>query len=161
MSDASATPGFRITGWHVLAIVTGFFAVVIGVDVTFAVLAYRTYPGEVSVTPYEDGILYNRTIAQLDRQAKLGWQAAAAAEPGAVTLIVRDKADRPVQGLKVVGKLERPATETGRLTPRFAETAPGRYEGKLGHMAGTWDFSAEAHDGQGRVFVAERRLTWP
>ena len=161
MSDAAQRTGFRITGWHVLAAVVGFFAIVIAVDVSFAVAAYRTFPGEVSVTPYEDGILYNKTLAQLAAQEKLGWRAAAAAEHDAVVLIVRDKADRPVRGLAVTAKLERPATEAGRLTPRFAETAPGRYEARLPDVTGAWDLTAEARDVHGRLFVAERRLTWP
>lgn len=160
MTAAAARTGFRLTGWHVLAAVVGFFAVVIAVDVSFAVAAYRTFPGEVSVTPYEDGILYNKTLAQLSAQEKLGWRAAAAAERDAVVVIVRDKADRPLSGLKLTAKLERPATETGRLTPRFAETAPGRYEARLPAVSGAWDLTAEARDAQGHLFVAERRLTW-
>jgi len=161
MSEVPAQPGFRFTGWHALASVVGFFAVVIGVDVSFAVAAYRTFPGEVSVTPYEDGIVYNQTLAQLAAQEKLGWKAAAAAEPGAVVLIVHDRTGAPVRGLKVAGKLERPATETGRLTPSFSETAPGRYEARLGRETGTWDLTARARDDRGRLFMAERRLTWP
>ena len=138
--------GFRITGWHVLAGMVGFFGVVIAVDVTFAVLAYRTHPGQVSVTPYEDGILYNRHIAQLDAQAKLGW---------------RDQAGRPIRGLALSARMERPATEAGRLTPRFVETAPGRYEADVGRLFGAWDLTVEAKDASGDDFLLERRLTWP
>lgn len=161
MSDLPAPRGFRITGWHVLAAVVGFFGVVIAVDVSFAVMAVRTFPGEVSVTPYEDGLLYNRKLAQIAAQEKLGWRAAAAAEPGAVLLIVEDRAGAPVRGLRISGKLERPATESGRLHAVFAETAPGRYEARVAHETGAWDLTAEAHDAAGRLFIAERRLTWP
>ncbi|MCW5759840.1 MAG: FixH family protein, partial [Phenylobacterium sp.] len=72
-ADTPARPGIR--GWHVLAGVSAFFAVIIAVDASFAVLAIRTFPGQVSVTPYEDGLLYNRHIAQLEAQARLGWRA--------------------------------------------------------------------------------------
>ncbi|MBS0332957.1 MAG: FixH family protein, partial [Proteobacteria bacterium] len=73
MTDvAAAEPtGFRLRGWHVLAMVVGFFTVVIAVDTSFAVMAYRTHPGEVSVTPYEDGLIYNRKLAQLRAQETL------------------------------------------------------------------------------------------
>lgn len=161
MTQAADRPGFRLTGWHVLAIVTGFFAVVIAVDVSFAVAAYRTFPGEVSVTPYEDGILYNKTLAQLAAQEKLGWRAAAAAEHDAVVVFLRDQADKPLRGMTLTAKLERPATEAGRLTPQFHETAPGRYEARLPDVSGAWDLTAEARDAHGHLFVAERRLTWP
>ena len=44
----SPSPGFRFTGWHLLASVSAFFAVVIAIDVTFTVFAVRTFPGQVS-----------------------------------------------------------------------------------------------------------------
>ncbi len=152
--------GFRLNGWHVLAGVSAFFAVVIGVDTTFAVLAYRTFPGQVSVTPYEDGLIYNRHIAQMEAQDRLGWRAAAAAEPGQVALSVVDRAGRPLSGLQISGKLERPATETGRIVLRFEEAAPGRYLAATGRLSGAWDLTAEAHDAARQTFVTERRLTW-
>lgn len=162
MSLSGHTPsGFRITGWHFLAMIVGFFVVVIGVDVTFAVLAYRTHPGEVSVTPYEDGLVFNRKIAQLRAQEALGWNAAAAAEPGAVVVLVRDRAGHAVSGLTLTGKLERPATETGRVVPRFSETAPGRYEARERGLTGAWDLTVEARDTRRRTFELERRLMWP
>lgn len=159
--DTSSRSGFAIRGWHVLAGVTTFFAIVIGVDATFTVLALRTFPGQVSVTPYEDGLLYNRRIAQLEAQARLGWRAAAVAEPGQVRLEFRDSRGRPLSGLAIAGRLERPATEAGRIDLTFVETGPGRYVAPSGRIAGAWDLTAEAKGASGGVFVAERRLTWP
>ena len=167
MSHASAhaqgpgQSGFRITGWHVLAAIVGFFAVVIAVDVTFTVLAVRTFPGEVSVTPYEDGLLYNRKLAQIAAQEALGWRAAAAAEPGRVVLEMRDAQGRALSGLTVTGKLERPATEAGRKLLVFREVGPGLYAASPGALAGAWDLTAVATGRGGRRFEAERRLTWP
>ncbi|PZQ63925.1 MAG: ferredoxin [Phenylobacterium zucineum] len=152
---------FQLTGWHVLAGVTAFFAVVIAVDVTFMVMAIRTFPGQVSVTPYEDGLLYNKRIAQLEAQERLGWQASAEARPRAVELQFRDRDGAPVRGLAITGRLERPATETGRIALRFAEASPGRYVAPAGPAPGGWDLTAEAHGQGGQSFIAERRLTWP
>lgn len=152
---------FEVRGWHVLAGVSAFFAVIIAVDASFAVLAVRTFPGQVSVTPYEDGLLYNRHIAQLETQARLGWRAAAAAEPGQVALAFRDRDGRPLTAMTVTGKLERPATEAGRIPLRFVEAEPGRYIAPAGRLVGTWDLTAEAHGATGGAFIAERRLTWP
>jgi nitrogen fixation protein FixH len=154
--------GFHVTGWHVAAGIGTFFALFIAVDVTFATLAYRTHPGQVSVTPYEDGILYNQRIAQLDAQAKLGWRAAAGvAGPDRVMVEFLDRAGRPIRGLALSAKMERPATEAGRLAPRFVETAPGRYEAEVGRLFGAWDLTVEAKDVSGDDFLLERRLTWP
>jgi len=162
MNVASLTesPKRGIRGWHVLVGVSAFFAVVIGVDVAFTVAAIRTFPGQVSVTPYEDGLLYNRRIAQLEAQEKLGWQAAAEAVAGGVALEFRDAGGEPLRGLAITGRLERPATEAGRIALAFAETAPGRYVAKGGILTGAWDVTVEARGPAGEVFTAERRLTW-
>jgi nitrogen fixation protein FixH len=162
MTDAAAnTRGFRFTGWHFLAIIVSFFLVVIAVDVGFATMAYRTYPGEVSRTPYEDGVTYNRQLAQMAAQAKLGWTVSAGLDAdGAILVQVRDRAGAPVRGLTSVAKLERPATEAGRIIPRFAETAPGDYVARPSRMTGTWDLSVTLKDAAGHSFEAERRLSW-
>lgn len=152
---------FEIRGWHVFAGVTAFFAVVIAVDVIFTVMAIRTFPGQVSVTPYEDGLLYNRKIAQLEAQKRLGWEASAEAQARAVVLQFQDGEGRPVRGLTIVGRLERPATEAGKISLRFAEAAPGRYVAPAGPAPGGWDLTAEAKGPGGENFLAERRLTWP
>jgi nitrogen fixation protein FixH len=158
--SAAVQSAFRVRGWHVLTGVSAFFAVVIGVDAWFTVLALKTFPGEVSVTPYEDGLLYNARIEQLKAQEKLGWRASAEAQPGLVVLQVQDRDGEPVGGLTVTGKLERPATETGRKMLTFHRVAPGRYEATTGAVGGVWDMTAEARDAQGRLFTAERRLAW-
>ena len=161
MTESTATPARGLTGWHFLAIIVSFFAVVITVDVIFAVRAYQTFPGEVSVTPYEDGIAYNRTLAQLATQENYGWRAAAGAEPGRILVEFRDARGGPVRGLAFTTKLEHPATETGQLTPKFHETAPGSYEAEMPGVHGAWDLSLVATNAAGQRFEAERRLTWP
>lgn len=161
MTSSPRATGFRINGWHALAGIVGFFAVVVTVDMGFLVMALRTFPGQVSVTPYEDGLLYNRHIAQLEAQDRLGWRASAAAQPGEVELTFIDRDGRPLRGLAISGRLERPATEAGRVALTFAETAPGRYAAPSGRIAGAWDLTAEARGPAGGSFVAERRLTWP
>jgi nitrogen fixation protein FixH len=150
---------FEVRGWHVAAGVSAFFAVVIGVDATFMVLALRTHPGQVSVTPYEDGLLYNRKLMQLEAQAKLGWSAAAEAQPGVVRLEVRDRDGAPLSALSVRGELQRPATEAGRTTLRFTERAAGVYEAPA-QVTGAWDMTAKLRDAEGNAFTAERRLSW-
>jgi len=162
MTDIPVRSRFQIGGWHVLAMVVGFFAVVIAVDVGFAVFAYRTFPGEVSSTPYEDGVAYNRKLAQMAAQARLGWAPVAfVASDGAVRVEVRDAAGQPLRGLRITGRLERPATESGRIRPAFTEAAPGVYLARPGRLLGAWDLSLRLEDAAGHSFEAERRLTWP
>ncbi len=163
MSLAAPEPadrGFRIKGWHVFAGVSLFFAVVIAVDVLFTVIAVRTFPGEVSVTPYEDGLLYNKKLARLSEQAKLGWRAAAEPVGGTVVVRMRDASGGPLVGLTVKGKLQRPATEAGSADLVFQEAAPGIYVAQSGVRSGAWDLTLTAGDRGAKAFEAERRLTW-
>lgn len=151
---------FRFTGWHFLATIVTFFGIVIATDAWFTVLAVRTFPGEVSSTPYEDGLAYNRALSQLSDQAKLGWRATAAAEPDGVAFEVRGADGAPVSHLSVAGELERPATEAGKIALTFRETRPGRYVARADGLHGIWDFTAHA-TGAGAVhFNADRRLAW-
>jgi len=149
---------FRITGWHVLVAVAAFFGVVIAVDAAFLVAAYRSHPGQVSVTPYEDGLAYNRDVARHRAQAALGWSATAAPVPGGVAVQVADAAGAPIRGLALTGLLRRPATEVGEIPLAFGETSPGRYFAPARPATGAWDMEASAKD---KPFKAERRLTWP
>lgn len=158
---AEKTP-FRITGWHVLVAMVTFFGIVIVVDGAFLVMAYRTHPGQVSVTPYEDGLGYNRTLAQREAQAALGWRAtAAAAEGAAIKVEIVDRDGKPVTGLKVAGVLQRPATEAGAQELAFTETAPGSYVASAAEATGVWDLTFRATGGEAQAFEGERRLTWP
>jgi nitrogen fixation protein FixH len=162
MTDISARSGFRLGGWHVLAIVVGFFAIVFAVDAAFVVSAYRTFPGQVSSTPYEDGVAYNRKLAQMAAQARLGWTPVASVDrAGAVRVEVRDAAGAPVRGLSLAGRLERPATEAGRVTLAFRESDAGVYVAVPGRLTGAWDLTVELTDKARNGFEAERRLTWP
>jgi nitrogen fixation protein FixH len=162
MTDLPVRSRFQIGGWHVLAAVVGFFAIVFAVDAAFVVSAYRTFPGQVSSTPYEDGVAYNRKLAQMAAQARLGWApVASVTQGGAVQVEVRDAAGAPVHGLTLAGRLERPATEAGRIALVFREAEPGVYLATPGRLMGAWDLTVELTDAQKRGFEAERRLTWP
>lgn len=162
MTALSAKPHFQLNGWHVLSAVVGFFAIVVSVDMLFLISAYRTFPGEVSRTPYEDGVAYNRQLAQMTAQAGLGWTpVATVTADGAVRVEVRDKDGAPLDGLVLTARLERPATETGRIVLKFTEAAPGVYLARPGRLAGAWDLSVALTDPAKRRFEAERRLTWP
>lgn len=161
-TSATSAPagGWTLTGWHVLGIVVGFFAIIIALNIWFLTLAYRTFPGQVSETPYEDGVAFNNRIARREAQARLGWTAAAAAGPGGARVEMRDASGAPLRGLVLTGRLERPATEVGRTDLRFTETSPGRYEATVPDPTGAWDLSFVARGGGGD-FEGGRRLTWP
>ncbi|MGZ9098463.1 MAG: FixH family protein [Brevundimonas sp.] len=155
-----AKPPYVVRGWHVAAGVVAFFALVIGVDAAFLVMAYRTHPGQVAPRPYEAGLIYNAELERQRVQDALGWRAGAEARPNGLEVLVQDRDGRPRTGLKVSATLQRPATEQGRAEVVLRETGPGQY-GADRALSGAWDVRIAAVDGGGRTFIAERRLTWP
>jgi nitrogen fixation protein FixH len=164
MTPSERAP-FRLTGFHVLAITVAFFGAIIAVNVGMAAAAYSTFPGEVAATPYEDGLAFNSTLARRDAERRLGWRAKIASsldETGRVTLktTIVDAKGLPVQGLHLKGRLERPATERGRIQADFDESAPGVYEASVAGAPGAWDLTLSGTDPKGAPFEAERRLTW-
>lgn len=153
-------PPFAVKGWHVAAGVVAFFALVVGVDAGFLMMAYRTHPGQVAPRPYEAGLAYNAELQRLRAQDALGWRAGAEARATGLHVLMQDRDGRPLTGLKVSATLQRPATEQGRAEVALIEQAPGQY-GAERALSGTWDARIEAKGAAGRTFVAERRLTWP
>jgi nitrogen fixation protein FixH len=159
MSLVQTRPGFVLKGWHVLAALLAFFASDIAVNTYFMVIAYKTFPGETSVTPYEDGLAYDSTLRQLSDQRELGWRiTAGATDDGHVLVQAFDKAGAPLKGLRISGELLRPATEAGSKTVALREAAPGVYVATEGALKGAWDLNLTALDAQGHKAVAERRL---
>jgi nitrogen fixation protein FixH len=164
MSPPAKKP-FELNGWHVLAMLVAFFAVVIAVNVAMAVQAYATFSGEVAAKAYEEGLAFNRTLTARAERRALGWSAkveTSAENVGWIGLKVTilDRVGAPVRGLMLSGVLARPATETGRLTPRFTETKPGVYEAGAPDRPGAWDLTLSGTDPEGHAFEAERRLVW-
>lgn len=151
---------FTVKGWHVACGVVGFFVLVIGVDTSFLIMAYRTHPGQVAAKPYETGLIYNAELERARVQEALGWRAGAKALPAGLEVRLEDRAGQPLSDLSVTAVLQRPATERGRAEVRLEQVSPGRYQVPRA-LSGTWDVRVEAEDAGGRRLVAERRLSWP
>ncbi|WP_184719791.1 FixH family protein [Caulobacter sp.] len=153
------TPGEkgRITGWHVLIGMVLFFGLIIAVDTLFIMKAYKTFSGQVASNPYETGLTFNRTLAQRQKEAALGWSAGVET-PGGTSVIVRleDRDGQPLTRLSLTGTLERPATEVGRQTLNFKPLGDGRYQASA-RLDGAWDLRASARDGS-NLFEIETRL---
>ena len=130
------------------------------IDTIFMVQAYRTFSGEVASNPYEAGLAFNRTLAQRQREAALGWSASVATLDGkSVVVKVADREGKPLDGLSLTGVLERPATETGRQTLNFRSLGEGRYAASA-RLDGAWDLRAVARNASD-MFEVETRLVEP
>lgn len=159
MTATAEKPGFVITGRHVLIGMVLFFGIIIGLDTWFVTLAYKTFSGEVAKNPYEAGIAYNRTLEQRSREAALGWTVAIGEPNGSVIRVeARDRDGKPLDGLRVAGLLERPATEKGSRLVTFSAAGGGAYVANAAPLDGAWDLTATLRGPNGEVFEAARRL---
>lgn len=144
-----ASKGLR--GVHVLWMVVGFFALVIGADTYFIISAVNTFPGEQVKNSYVLGLDYNREIEERSRQIELGWTAEAGiVDDGRAALVVRfaDKAQSPVTGLRV--DVSYFVAGGGRAEHKLAlsEDAPGEYRAYLNDtLAGRAEFKIAAAQG--------------
>lgn len=161
MSLVEPRRGFRLTGWHVLAALVVFFGVTIAVDTVMMIDAYHTFPGEVASSPYEEGLAYDSQLDQQRAQAILAWRMTVALDGPTVHLTAVDRAGAPLPGLRIVARLERPATEQGRRDFQFHQVSPGVYEAAVAPLTGAWDIRLSAYDAKGHRFDAERRLFAP
>ena len=162
MTATAKRAPFVIKGWHVLAAFVVFFGVDIAVNTVFMVSAYKTFPGETTLTPYEDGLAYNAALKQRRAQADLGWRLTAGVAPAdQLRVEVVDRGGAPVGGLTVTGKLQRPATETGEHTLPLKEVSPGVYAAREQGLTGAWDLEVTAVNRRGDTAKADRRLYQP
>jgi len=161
LSDGQRKP-FRITGLHVLVGMIVFFSIIIGLDVFFVTLAYRSFSGEVASNPYEAGLAFNQKLEAERRQAALGWTVTMG-QDGAEGLVItaRDRDQNPLSGLKVEATLERPATIKGRRDLVFRDLGQGRYQAVAPGLEGAWDLRARIQGKGDARFEAERRMIWP
>lgn len=155
--SAAAKP-FRLNGFHVLGGMIAFFLVVIAADAWFAVLAYRSFSGQVADNPYEAGLLYNRTLEQRRAEAALGWTAQADAAEGLVTLSFRDRDGASLDNLSVTASLVRPATEAGKVDLVLTPAGDGAYQARITAPAGAWDIRGLARGPAGETFEVQRRV---
>lgn len=130
---------FRLTGWHVLAILLAFFGVVFSVNGFFITSALTTFTGEEATRAYVRGLEYNEVIAARRAQAELGWSAAVNVADGRILVSVTDADGAPVGGLDLSGKLRRPGDPALDETLVFSETREGVYSAPGDELAiGRW-----------------------
>ena len=157
--------GFRLTGWHVLAMLCGFFAVIFTVNFIFVSKAVSTFPGEDVRKSYVQGINYNDALAARAAQAELGWQA----EMGVLgtgdtrQLVVRllDDQGAGLSSLDVVVTARRLATDDADTVLTLTPLGDGEYAADASGLgAGVWDMRLETFRSgeEASPFAAQKRI---
>ncbi len=144
MTDAKP---FEIKGWHVL---TGFvmaFSVIIGVNLTLAVNAVRTFPGLEVKNSYVASQAFEADRAA---QTALGWEVSATVERGVLALSILEN------GHPIAPDIE--AAVFGRATTVAADQTPvfnfdgNRLLADVEAGPGNWNLRLTARAADGTVF---------
>ncbi len=147
----------KLTGWHVLAIFVGAFAVIIGVNVVLAWKAVSTFPGiEVA-----NGYVASQSFDQERRdQVALGWEADTQLV-GNILRVRFSHAGRPADVASVEGIFGRATEAADDQTPRFARVADATFEAPVVAARGEWVFQLRAVAGDGTPFRQRVSVTVP
>lgn len=147
----TARPSDRFIPWYFVL----FFAVLTVVFAVFVYIARATHPGLVTDKAYDKGLKYNNVIASAEAQDKLGWASAISTgfQDGRaiVTLSLKDKNGKPLEGAQVSLWLIRPVKSGMDVKGEMQPAGKGSYEGRVVLPArGLWDVRIEAVKGDAR-----------
>ncbi|MBI1340856.1 hypothetical protein GC169_11715 [bacterium] len=160
MTDRAKRPkGLR--GVHVLAMMGGFFSVVIATDIVFIFHAVSSFPGEVTPRSYVQGIEFNSELERKAKQDELGWTVGIGLSQSEDALVVdlKDAAGVPLNGQEVRAAVRSPGLPSADFELGLDPLGEGLYSGALGDVRGRLDVSVEIRSsGQDLMFEAHRRL---
>ncbi len=151
----------RLEGKHVLAGLVAFFGVIIGVNLTLAVLANTSWTGLAVENGYVASQHFNAELAEARRQAELGWRPQLGYRNDRLELALEGVSGDRLTGFSVAGELERPSTDREDRRINFTEMRPGFYvaEGRLN--SGQWDVDVMIKDANGRAMRRIYRFVVP
>jgi nitrogen fixation protein FixH len=135
MNNALAKP---FTGYHMAAILIGFFGIVIAVNIFMARMAIGSFGGTVVENSYVASQNYNDWLAEADKEAKLGWSVAATrTADGRIAIGVTNKG-AVSYGFVVNAKAVHPLGRAPEHLLRFMSQGNGRYLSDTALPAGRW-----------------------
>lgn len=105
------------TGWHMLAVFGGCFAVIISVNLALAYSAVKTFPGLETKNSYVASQSFDERRAE---QQSLGWDVYAEARGGLLILSIKDSQGRPVQAGSLDAVLGRATHVQDDRSPEFS-----------------------------------------
>lgn len=119
MTDTRKPKAF--TGRHMTAILVGFFAIVIAVNLTMARFAMSTFGGKVVENSYVASQHYNEWLKRADAQERLGWDARITLDARRHVLLALGKDGVPLDGIRALATVNHPV---GRTPPAALNLEP-------------------------------------
>lgn len=94
---------WRFTGWHMAAIMVGFFGLILAVNVTMARYAIGTFGGVVVDNSYVASQRYNGWLKAAAAQKALGWHATPSVDAqGVLHIAATDASGQPLDAQVIV-----------------------------------------------------------
>jgi nitrogen fixation protein FixH len=146
----------RFTGRKLAAIIVGFFAVVIAVNVMMATLASRTFSGAIVKNGYVASQDFNDWLEAGRRQAALGWTVNVRTVGDLIVVSAVDHDGKPLAGLSVTVTLSRPLAAENGAVLTLRQHASGGYAAALSLAPGQWDALIQLNDGSHSYRLDER-----
>jgi nitrogen fixation protein FixH len=140
--------GRPFTGRKMLAVMLGFFAVIIAANLTMAWFAVKDFRGTVVDSGFVASQDFNADRARFAEQAARGWRVAVAAEGARPRVSFAGPDGAPLTGLSVQAVAMWPLDKRLDRPVAMVEAAPGVYVGLEPLPPGNWRLSFTA-DGAG------------
>lgn len=149
----------QFTGYHMLFAMVAFFGVIIGVNVTLALVANTSWTGLVVDNSYVASQHFNEKLAEGREQAALGWTSTLTIENGRIALAIADARGRRVwaHGGEVV--LRRPAYAAEDESFPMNAAKDGTLYAEHAVRDGLWIIDVWADVGRDRPYRDGRRIT--
>ncbi len=152
----------EITGKHVLFGFLAFFGLIFVANAIFVYFALSSWTGLETRHHYNEGLAYNRILADSDRQKVLGWDVrieVQALDDRRARLVVSllDKNGGALSGVDVLSNFIRPTHEGHDFELPLQSLGGGRYAAEFAFpMAGQWDVRVTANRGEDRFLMQDR-----
>lgn len=158
-----ADHGRRITGWHVLAALVLFFAVIFAMNAALIYYALSSFPGLEVASSYKAGQEFENDVEAARAQAARGWSveetAVLTGEGARIEARFLDRDGAPVVGLLVTARLLHNATTRFDGSVVLEPEGMGRYAGvAVGTLPGKWTLVLSAEKDGERLFLSRNDL---
>ncbi len=135
------------TGWHFLAIMVAFYGVIIGVNVTMAMLASSSWSGLIVKNSYVASQHFNEQLTAASEQRARGWTSSLNYQNGSIVVEIKDRNGEAVIMDDFMVKAGRPVVETEDREAQLVHAGGGLYQAELPLGSGAWDLRIEGMKG--------------
>jgi nitrogen fixation protein FixH len=146
------------TGWHMFAVICGFFGTIIAANASLAYFAAGSWTGLVVENSYVASQGFNDQLDDARAQQAYGWQTGLRYTDGALTFTLNDAQGNSLSGALVEATLRRPVHEGDDHVVSLSEHADGTYGRTFALAPGIWEVEIIAQDATERRHRQIHRL---